>query len=130
MSKNLPVRPSAAQQKDQKDTLSWLGDLIRQGRLAWRLFLDPRVSWLLKLIPPAALLYLFSPIDILPDAVLGLGQLDDIAIILLGIKLFIELAPSDIVREHLQALGAGVGRWQDDLPEIEGEFTVEGEETE
>lgn len=109
--------------------VSWIQELIRQARLAWRLFWDRRVPWPTKLIPPAVLIYLLSPIDILPDLGLGLGQLDDIAVLLLGIKLFIELAPADVVREHLRALGAKVEEWSAEEPAvIEGEFTVEGKE--
>lgn len=111
--------------------VSWIQELIRQARLAWRLFWDRRVPWPTKLIPPAVLIYLLSPIDILPDLGLGLGQLDDIAVLLLGIKLFIELAPADVVREHLRALGAKIEEWSADEPAvIEGEFTVEGKEDE
>lgn len=111
--------------------VSWIQELIRQARLAWRLFWDRRVPWPTKLIPPAVLIYLLSPIDILPDLGLGLGQLDDIAVLLLGIKLFIELAPADVVREHLRALGAKIEEWSAEEPAvIEGEFTVEGKEDE
>jgi len=78
------------------------------------------VGWSLKLIPPAVLLYLLSPIDLFPDAVLGLGQLDDIAVLMLGIKLFIELCPSEVVREHLRALGARIEEWR-------GGEVIEGE---
>ena len=48
----------------------------------------------------------------LTDAFLGLGQLDDIAILLLGFKLFVELSPPEIVREHLIALGARIKEWR------------------
>jgi len=106
--------------------VSWLRELIRQFRLAWRLFRDRRVPWPPKLIPPLALLYVIAPIDILPDFSLGLGQLDDIAVVLLAVKLFIELCPTDVVREHLQALGAKIEEWEAGEV-IEGEFQVEGE---
>jgi uncharacterized membrane protein YkvA (DUF1232 family) len=111
--------------------ISWIQELLRQARLAWRLFLDPRVPWVTKLIPPAVLVYLLSPIDILPDLTLGLGQLDDIAVLLLGTKLFIDLCPTDVVREHLEALGAKIEEWTAGEPTvIEGEFTVEGKQDE
>ena len=42
-----------------------------------------------KLIPLGSLLYLIWPIDLLADPILGLGQLDDLAIIVLGMKAFI-----------------------------------------
>jgi uncharacterized membrane protein YkvA (DUF1232 family) len=72
--------------------------------------------------------YLVSPADFLPDVAIGLGQLDDIAIFLLGMKLFIELAPTDLVREHLSELGARIQEWRvndgkEKPPQIvEGEF--------
>jgi uncharacterized membrane protein YkvA (DUF1232 family) len=106
------------------NALSWIKELIRQGQLTWNLFWDPRVPWLTKLIPPAVLAYLFFPLDIIPDpAPLGLGQLDDLAVILLGFKLFIDLAPAEVVREHLRKLGTQIEEWQEDV--IEGEYEVE-----
>jgi uncharacterized membrane protein YkvA (DUF1232 family) len=78
------------------------------------------VPWLAKLVPPAALGYVIFPVDILPDMILGLGQVDDLAILLLGVKLFIELCPTELVTEHLRALGA-------QLQEQQAEQVVEGE---
>jgi hypothetical protein len=66
---------------------------------------------------------------------LGLGQLDDLAVLLLGTKLFIELSPPDVVREHLLALGAKIKEWrvveEDSEPPqvVEGEYTLTGPET-
>lgn len=108
--------------------ISWAKELIRQLRLAWRLFKDRRVPWAIKLIPLATIIYLLSPTDILPDLGLGLGQLDDIAILLLSIKLFIELAPVEVVQEHLRALGAKISEWTTGEEEIiEGEFEMQEE---
>lgn len=126
-----PVSPERA-----NTVLQWLGDLVRQGRLAWRLFWDPRVSFWAKLIPPAAIIYALFPLDILPDMALGLGQLDDIAALLIGIKLFIEVAPPEIVREHLIALGAHIKEWRVVEEEkagppavVEGEYEITEAET-
>ena len=89
-----------------------LAEIIKNAKLAWRLMVDPRVSPWLKAIPPATLLYLLFPIDFLPDPVLGLGQLDDIAVILLGVKLFIELCPQEIVRQHLRQMSSIPGSYR------------------
>jgi len=86
-------------------------DLIRQVRLAWRLVLDSRVPLWVKTIVPASLVYLISPVDFVPDVIPGLGQLDDLAVIVIGVKLFIELCPPDIVREHMQKL-LGESNWR------------------
>jgi uncharacterized membrane protein YkvA (DUF1232 family) len=79
------------QSPDVKRMAGFLGEVVAQVRLVWRLLNDPDVPIWLKLIPPLAILYLISPVDILPDPILGLGQLDDAAVILLGLKLFVEM---------------------------------------
>ncbi|MDY6877047.1 MAG: DUF1232 domain-containing protein [Chloroflexota bacterium] len=123
--------------QQEADTLTaWLQGVVRQARLAWRLFWDRRVPVWAKLIPPAALAYVLSPVDFIPAAIVpGLGQLDDIAVLLIGIKLFVELAPPEVVREHLLALGARIKGWRvvegEDGPSvvIEGDYEIRETET-
>jgi uncharacterized membrane protein YkvA (DUF1232 family) len=74
----------------------WM-NLFNSLRVAWRLMWDSRVPFSAKLVPILTVLYILSPIDLLPDVVLGLGQLDDLAIFLLGTQLFIAVSPKDIV---------------------------------
>ena len=81
-----------------------------QLRLAWRLFRDPRVAPRLKTVVPAlAALYVLSPVDVLPDFLLGAGQLDDLGMIGLALvfltRLVPRLAPPHVLAEHLAALG-------------------------
>ena len=106
-----------------RGSISWWQELLRQARLAWRLFRDSRVPLLTRFIPPATIAYILSPVDLIPDVLLGIGQLDDIALLFLGVKLFIDLCPQDLVREHLRALGANVEGWQTDEI-VEGEFQI------
>ena len=80
--------------------VSLLTSLIKQLRLTWLLFRDSRVPVWAKAIVPASLLYLVSPVDFLPDVFLGLGQLDDIGVLLLGMTSFIKLCPPDVVRYY------------------------------
>ena len=87
-------------------------ELIQQVKLAYHLMLDPRVNSLTKLIPVAALAYLVLPTDIAPDFIPVLGQLDDVAILLFGLRMFFEFAPPGVVEEHLKQLVARVrGDW-------------------
>ncbi|MBL8056412.1 MAG: DUF1232 domain-containing protein [Anaerolineales bacterium] len=84
-------------------------EVVQQVKLVYNLMLDVRVPALAKLIPVAALAYLVLPLeptDLLPV----LGQLDDVAIVMLGMRFFLELAPAEVVREHLKRLTEG-GRW-------------------
>lgn len=92
------------QAPEVKHVAGWLGEIIYQIRLIWRLMTDRNVSSWVKFIPPLSLLYLISPVDLLPDPVLGLGQLDDLAIILLGAKLFVEMCPRSVVQRHRDEL--------------------------
>ncbi len=130
-------RPMPIQPDDTGALLAWLQDMARQARLAWRLLWDRRVPLWTKLVPSAALAYVISPVDFIPAAVVpGLGQLDDVAVLLIGVKLFIELAPPDVVREHLLALGARIKEWHVVEEEggppvvIEGEYEARKPETE
>ncbi len=104
-------RPAPIYPKEPGTLAGWISELTRQVRLTWRLFWDKRVSFWVKLIPPAALAYLIFPFDF-DFAIPGLGYLDDAAVLLIGMKLFIELSPQEIVREHLIALGARIKEWR------------------
>ena len=68
--------------------------------VAWRLLRDPRVPLATKLVPVASLLYLLWPIDVLADAWPVIGQLDDLGVLLLGLRLFLRLAPAHVVAAH------------------------------
>ncbi len=90
-------------------------DFIMRVKLIVRLIGDKRVSPWLKIIPVAGIVYLVSPIDIIPDIMLPvIGELDDAAILWLTNYLFIELCPPDIVNEHVKAIAAGSRRDEDD----------------
>jgi uncharacterized membrane protein YkvA (DUF1232 family) len=78
-----------------------LAALPRMARLYVRLMGDPRVSVGPKLIVVAALAYLISPLDLVPDLLVPvLGQLDDIAILGLAFAALMRLSPPEVVAEH------------------------------
>lgn len=82
-----------------------LTTLLKTGRLALRLFRDPRVPLYAKAVPILALIYAASPLDLVPDLIPVLGQLDDVAVLAAGLEFFIKLCPQDVVEEHRAALG-------------------------
>lgn len=84
--------------------------ILTNGQLAWRLMQDDRVPTFLKVaIPLVVAAYFLFPVDLIPDFIPGLGQLDDLGVILLGISLFINLAPRDVVIEHRVGMGLEAG---------------------
>ncbi|MGQ0600814.1 MAG: YkvA family protein, partial [Anaerolineales bacterium] len=85
-------------------------EVVQQLKLVYNLMLDQRVHPLTKLIPIVSAAYLIFPLDILPDVAPVLGQLDDLAIVMMGLRFFLELAPAEVVHEHLKRIAAG-GNW-------------------
>ncbi|MBN1992761.1 MAG: DUF1232 domain-containing protein [Anaerolineae bacterium] len=92
---------------DSTKSLAFLAGLIKRIRLVWNLFWDSRVPMWTKLVVPGSLLYLISPVDFVPDVVLGLGQLDDLSVILLGLALFVKLCPPEVVQAYLDRFEYG-----------------------
>jgi uncharacterized membrane protein YkvA (DUF1232 family) len=76
-------------------------------KLFGRLAADPRVSPAAKLVLVAGAVYLILPTDLVPDFLIGVGQLDDLAVVLGALKLFLRLCPEAVVAEHLEALSVG-----------------------
>lgn len=75
-------------------------------RLCWRLLRDERVSPLKYALPTLISLYVLSPVDPIPDFLLGIGQMDDLGLVIAGIlllgRLIPMMAPARIVDEHLR----------------------------
>lgn len=80
-------------------------EVREQLKLCWRLLRDERVSSFKYALPALLTLYVLSPIDPIPDFFLGIGQMDDLGVVLAGVLLLTRLmpkfAPADIVAEHL-----------------------------
>ena len=120
---------------DPGRTVGLIAETLKQGRLILRLLGDGRVSIWPKLIIPATAVYILSPIDLLADPILGLGQLDDVAVFLIGMKLFVELCPTDVVREHLDHLSSVIdGSYRvvkgDEGPQSTSQFQISGADQE
>lgn len=96
------------------------------ARLVFALLRDRRVPLAAKLVVAAAVVYIVSPIDFVPDIIPGLGQLDDLIIVLVAVAVFLAWVPRQILLEHLR--GGGHGRSRDgrsDANVIEGTYRVD-----
>jgi uncharacterized membrane protein YkvA (DUF1232 family) len=76
-------------------------------KLFSRLVKDPRVNLAPKLVVLGVLAYLVLPTDLVPDFIPGLGQADDVIVLLAGLKLFLRLCPPAVVQEHVKSIAAG-----------------------
>jgi uncharacterized membrane protein YkvA (DUF1232 family) len=84
-----------------------LRQLLAQLRLAVRLVREPRVPLPLKTVPLLAALYVISPLDLVPDVIPVLGQLDDLGMTLAAFELFLRLCPSSATAFHRAAIAGG-----------------------
>jgi uncharacterized membrane protein YkvA (DUF1232 family) len=107
--------------------------------LTWRLLRDGRVpAWMKAAVPAVAGIYLAFPIDLIPDFILGFGQVDDLGVIGLALfaltKVLPKLAPRAVIDEHLAEMRGGrSGTWQDknktkDDQVVDTTFTVVNEQ--
>ncbi|HUE40094.1 MAG TPA: DUF1232 domain-containing protein [Candidatus Binatia bacterium] len=81
--------------------ITHLPDFIR---LYWRLFRDRRVSVLAKALLVATLAYVVWPLDIIPDFLPVIGEMDDLGIAIAGLWLFIRLCPPEVVLERVREI--------------------------
>lgn len=86
-----------------RDKISFVRDVMR----------DHRVPWWSKLIAGALVVYLASPIDLIPDFIPVLGHLDDLAIALIAGGLLLRSVPDYVIDEHLRVYEDRLG---DGLP--------------
>lgn len=69
-------------------------------KLLARLVRDPRVPRRSKLMVGAALVYVASPIDILPEFIPMVGFADDVLFVALAISHLVDVAGEEVVLEH------------------------------
>jgi uncharacterized membrane protein YkvA (DUF1232 family) len=78
------------------------------GRLFRDVAKDPRVPKRVKYEVGAAAAYLVLPIDVIPDFIPGLGQLDDAAIIGWAVRRLLMGAGENVLREHWRGNDRGL----------------------
>lgn len=90
-----------------RSLFSWPGmlrALYANAVLSWRLLREPRVPIYLKALPVATLLYMISPLDFIPDVIPFIGEIDDVAFIVLTLQLFQRICPAPMVDFHRAAI--------------------------
>ncbi len=86
--------------------------LKAEGAALYHAYRDRRTPWTAKLLIAFTLAYLLSPVDLVPDFIPVLGQLDDLLILPLLIALSIRLIPAQVMDEARTkaAVSGGMGK--------------------
>jgi uncharacterized membrane protein YkvA (DUF1232 family) len=88
---------------DEKKLARRIGKLpfLQKVALAGSIFRDERIPVAPRIVALALVLYIASPIDLLPDFIPVVGYFDDVLIILIGAGLLLRNIPDYIVEEHI-----------------------------
>jgi uncharacterized membrane protein YkvA (DUF1232 family) len=76
----------------------------------WKLMKHPDTPRAPKLVAVAVLLYALSPIDLIPDFLPVIGQLDELILLPLGVALAVRLTPDHLWQARLAEAEAEGGR--------------------
>ena len=95
--------------------MSMITRLPAYARLGADLARDPEVPASAKASLIAAGAYAISPIDLVPGFIPVAGQLDDLAALLLAIRLAVRMSPKEVVIPHMERAGISQEQIDGDL---------------
>jgi formylglycine-generating enzyme required for sulfatase activity/uncharacterized membrane protein YkvA (DUF1232 family) len=73
--------------------------IFRQFRILRRAFVHPRVPWHAKAVAGCAVLYIVSPVQLIPNFIPVIGQMDDVLVVTLGLKYLRRYVPQSVLNE-------------------------------
>jgi uncharacterized membrane protein YkvA (DUF1232 family) len=73
--------------------------VLMQARVLTLLMKHPRASWASRAIALCTVSYLLSPIQLIPTFIPVIGQLDDLFVLLVGMKLIRRLTPDEVLAD-------------------------------
>lgn len=97
MASDIELRDQEAQQTKLKEYALLAPRLVK---LLWRLARDPRVPARSKATLVLLMGYIVSPIDLIPDFIPGIGQMDELVIAAFALDQMLNRVPPEVVREH------------------------------
>lgn len=97
MSSDIELRDNEMEQTKLKEYALLVPRLVK---LLWRLARDPRVPARSKATLVLLLGYIVSPVDLIPDVLPGIGQVDELVIAAFALDQMLNRVPPEIVREH------------------------------
>lgn len=109
VARNARARREKAQRREVEGTprtgakrtvMSYIAELPRFLKLLWGLVRDSRVDMIDKLLVAGAIAYIVAPIDLIPDFIPFLGEVDDIYLLVLSVRRLIQNAGRAVLASH------------------------------
>ena len=73
--------------------------LQKEAQVFYFAFKHPRMPWYAKLVVACTAAYLLSPIQLIPSFIPVIGFLDDLLVVVVGVKLLQKIIPPDVLTE-------------------------------
>jgi uncharacterized membrane protein YkvA (DUF1232 family) len=93
-------RRGRAEVRDRETLKQLIRDLPKFLKLLWGLYRDRRVSTFDKALVAATIAYIVMPLDLVPDFIPLLGQVDDLYLLALALDRLLNNAGVDVLLEH------------------------------
>jgi uncharacterized membrane protein YkvA (DUF1232 family) len=84
----------------KRTVMGYVSDLPRFLRLLWGLVTDARVSMVDKLLVAGAIAYIVAPIDLIPDFIPFLGEVDDVYLLVVALRRLLQNAGRTVLLSH------------------------------
>ncbi len=88
------------------------------ARLVAAMARDERVPWGARAMLVTGGVYLVSPLDLVPGFIPVVGQIDDVYVMLMGIRQALRMTPDEVGAEYLERFGLDTGTIDGDLATI------------
>ncbi|MDB4912857.1 MAG: hypothetical protein JWM95_501 [Gemmatimonadetes bacterium] len=100
MDADAPERRPSPRTGAKRTVIYYIKQLPAYLRLLGGLLMDRRVSAMDKLLVAGAMAYIAMPIDLIPDFIPFIGEVDDVFILVLALQRLIENAGRGVVAAH------------------------------
>jgi uncharacterized membrane protein YkvA (DUF1232 family) len=78
---------------------SSIKQVFKQFRIIRRALVHPQVPWHAKAVAGCAVLYVVSPVQLIPNFIPIIGQMDDVLVVTMGIKYLRRHVPQSVLDE-------------------------------
>ena len=94
---SLETRRDGTQEPTGQKLNNTIKHFLKQLRILRRAFVHPQVPWHATAVAGCAVLYIVSPVQLIPNFIPVIGQMDDVLVVTLGLKYLRRYVPQDVL---------------------------------